>query len=52
MCSAVAAVFFSDTELYVLSRKVFTLLAENHKKFALNLTEGGRGQHARPPTAL
>ena len=51
MCSAVAAVF-SDTELYVLSRKVFTLLTENHKKFALNLMEGGRGQHARPPTAL
>ncbi|MBL8413131.1 MAG: SLC26A/SulP transporter family protein, partial [Propionivibrio sp.] len=34
------AVVFSDTELYVLSRKTFDLLAEEHKKLALNLMEG------------
>ena len=34
------AVVFSDTELYVLSRKTFNLLAEEHKKLALNLMEG------------
>jgi SulP family sulfate permease len=34
------AVAFSDTELYVLSRKTFDLLAEEHKKLALGLMEG------------
>ena len=34
------AVVFSDTELYVVSRKTFNLLAENHKKLALSLMEG------------
>lgn len=30
----------SDTELYVLSRKVFNEMAEEHKKLSLNLMEG------------
>ncbi len=34
------AVAFSDTELYVLSRKTFDALAEEHKKLALGLMEG------------
>ena len=34
------AVVICDTELYVLSRKTFNQLAENHKKLALNLMEG------------
>ena len=34
------AVAFSDTELYVLSRKTFDSLAEEHKKLALGLMEG------------
>ena len=34
------AVAFSDTELYVLSRKIFDSLAEEHKKLALGLMEG------------
>jgi len=34
------AVAFSDTELYVLSRKTFDLVAEDHKKLALGLMEG------------
>jgi SulP family sulfate permease len=34
------AVAFSDTELYVLSRKTFELLTEEHKKLALGLMEG------------
>ena len=34
------AVAFSDTELFVLSRKSFNLMAEDHKKLALNLMEG------------
>jgi SulP family sulfate permease len=34
------AVVFSDTELYVLSRKTFDALAEEHKKLALGLMEG------------
>lgn len=34
------AVAFSDTELYVLSRKAFDMLAEEHKKLALGLMEG------------
>ncbi len=34
------AVAFSDTELYVLSRKTFDTLAEEHKKLALGLMEG------------
>ena len=34
------AVAFSDTELYVLSRKVFNSMAEEHKKLSFNLMEG------------
>ena len=34
------AVVICDTELYVLSRKTFNRLAEEHKKLALNLMEG------------
>jgi len=34
------AVAFSDTELYVLSRKAFDAMAEEHKKLALRLMEG------------
>ena len=34
------AVAFSDTELYVLTRKTFDALAEGHKKLALGLMEG------------
>ena len=34
------AVAFSDSELYVLSRKTFDRLAEEHKKLALGLLEG------------
>ncbi len=34
------AVAFSDSELFVLSRKSFNLMAEEHKKLALNLMEG------------
>jgi len=34
------AVAFSDTELYVLSRKVFNLLATEHKMLAFDLMEG------------
>ncbi|MDD2916195.1 MAG: SulP family inorganic anion transporter [Gallionella sp.] len=34
------AVAFSDTELYVLSRKTFNAVAEEHKKLALGLMEG------------
>jgi SulP family sulfate permease len=34
------AVAFSDTELYVLSRKTFDSVAEEHKKLALGLMEG------------
>jgi SulP family sulfate permease len=34
------AVAFSDTELYVLSRKTFDAVAEEHKKLALRLMEG------------
>lgn len=34
------AVAFSDTELYVLSRKVFNTMAEEHKKLSFNLMEG------------
>jgi len=34
------AVAFSNTELYVLSRKTFDKLAEDHKKLALSLMEG------------
>ncbi len=34
------AVAFSDTEVYVLSRKTFDTLAEEHKKLGLGLMEG------------
>ncbi|MDO8931382.1 MAG: SulP family inorganic anion transporter [Rhodocyclaceae bacterium] len=34
------AVAFSDAELYVLSRKTFDVVAEEHKKLALGLMEG------------
>ena len=34
------AVAFSDTDLYVLSRKAFDSLAEQHKKLGLRLMEG------------
>jgi len=34
------AVAFSDTELYVLSRKIFDTVAEDHKKLALGLMTG------------
>ena len=34
------AVAFSDTELYMLSRKTFDALTEDHKKLALGLMEG------------
>lgn len=34
------AVAFSDTELFVLSRKAFNLMADEHKKLALSLMEG------------
>jgi SulP family sulfate permease len=34
------AVAFSDADLYVLSRKTFDALAEEHKKLALGLMEG------------
>jgi SulP family sulfate permease len=34
------AVAFSDTDLYALSRKTFEMVAEEHKKFALDLMEG------------
>ena len=34
------AVAFSDSELYVLSRKTFNAVAEEHKKLALGLMEG------------
>lgn len=34
------AVAFSDTELYVLSRRAFDQLAEEHKKLGLRLMEG------------
>jgi len=34
------AVAYSDTELFVLSRKTFDLLAEEHKKLAFSLMEG------------
>ena len=34
------AVAFSDTELYVLSRKTFNTVAEEHKKLAIGLMEG------------
>lgn len=34
------AVVFSDTELYVLSRKTFDSLSEQHKKLAMSLMEG------------
>lgn len=34
------AVAFSDTELYVLSRKAFDAMAEEHKKLALAFMEG------------
>ncbi len=34
------AVAFSDAELYVLSRKTFDSLAEEHKKLAIGLMEG------------
>jgi SulP family sulfate permease len=34
------AVAFSDTELYVLSRKTFEVVAEEHKKLAFGLMEG------------
>ena len=35
-----SAIALTDTELYVLSRKTFDNLAEEHKKIALNLFEG------------
>jgi len=35
-----SAVAYTDTDLYVLSRKTFDQLAEEHKKIALNLLEG------------
>jgi SulP family sulfate permease len=34
------AVAFSNTELYVISRKTFELFADDHKKLALGLMEG------------
>ncbi len=34
------AIAFTDTELYVLSRKTFDAVAEDHKKLALGLMEG------------
>ena len=34
------AIAFTDTELYVLSRRAFDKFAEEHKKLALNLMEG------------
>ena len=34
------AVAFSDAELFVLSRRTFDSLAEDHKKLALGLLEG------------
>jgi len=34
------AVAFTDTDLYVLSRKAFDKMAEEHKKLALGLMEG------------
>ena len=34
------AVAFSDTELYVLSRKTFESLADKHRKLAFSLIEG------------
>ena len=34
------AVAFSDTNLFVLSRKTFDIVAEEHKKLALSLMEG------------
>lgn len=34
------AVAFSDTELFVLSRENFDLIAEEHRRLALNLMEG------------
>lgn len=34
------AVAFTDTELYVISRKTFDAFAEDHKKLALGLMEG------------
>jgi len=34
------AVAFSDTELYVLSRKSFNAMSEQHKKLSFNLMEG------------
>lgn len=34
------AVAFTDTELYVLSRQRFDLIADEHRKLALNLMEG------------
>lgn len=34
------AIAFNDTELFVLSRKRFDTLADEHKKLALNLLEG------------
>lgn len=34
------AVAFSDTDLYVLSRQAFDVMAEEHKKLALGLMEG------------
>jgi SulP family sulfate permease len=34
------AVAFSNTELYVISRKTFDLFADDHKKLALGLMEG------------
>ena len=34
------AIAFSDTDLYVISRKTFDLFAEDHKKLGINLLEG------------
>jgi SulP family sulfate permease len=35
-----SAIAFTDTDLFVLSRKRFDVLAEEHKKLAINLMEG------------
>lgn len=34
------AIAFTDTDIYMLSRKTFDVFAENHKKLALGLMEG------------
>ena len=34
------AIAFTDTELFVLSRQRFDVLADEHKKLAINLMEG------------